>query len=662
VAKSSSVCASCGSQLPADAKFCAECGAAVRTPCPACGAQRTAGARFCAECGARFDDGSSAGPAAVPAPQVTPAVAPIAAPISAPIAAPAEVTPVATASPGLRFASQPRTSLARQPGTNAFLAIAAVVVLVVAAFGTGFVKLPGSGTTVWPLGSADGPDAPPAQGHLTLGSSSTVEEIPLDADGASVTVSAPGKPWHGLEMDVPAGAWTGTTLQITAQQIIGSTFGKLVTPISPLYTVTGAEGLAAEPVTLTIPVTVPDGSFAMGFFYDASGRLEGMPLLAEDGTSVTIATEHFSSFFVSMIERMLLPEKTDSGFLPGVDDWLFTNRGSFVAPSGHCAGQTLTEAWYFIERYRKAGAPRLHNVYDNNGNEKTPDLWQDDSLSYRLASVAHTQYVANAGPLSLDKFFGVWRGLGFDTLQYDAFRYAMSVTGEPQLVSLSDSNNKNGHAMLVYRVDPNGLHVADPNYPSATERLIPFDGSSGKFKTYSSGANYEAIRAGHDIAYVNFVYKAKTALVDWSVLGADWAALDAGTIGAGVFPTLNLQVFAGTDAAGKQTWVSLVDGYTTSSPQLEIVLTGRGDVDDTRLSVYAGTSSTPAAEGDLTVTVALHAGPNPLGILESVYVEDPSNPGWLIAKYVDFVRITVNLAPRTSDVPAPSFSGPHSGD
>jgi len=79
-----------------------------------------------------------------------------------------------------------------------------------------------------------------------------------------------------------------------------------VTPISPLYMVSGAEVMAPTPITLKIPATIPSDSFAMGFFYDASsGQLEGMPLLAEGGTFVTVATEHFSSFFLSLVRRDL---------------------------------------------------------------------------------------------------------------------------------------------------------------------------------------------------------------------------------------------------------------------------------------------------------------------------------------------------------------------
>jgi class 3 adenylate cyclase len=45
----------CGTENPAGAKFCAECGEPLWRSCPACRVQVAAGAKFCAECGTRVD-------------------------------------------------------------------------------------------------------------------------------------------------------------------------------------------------------------------------------------------------------------------------------------------------------------------------------------------------------------------------------------------------------------------------------------------------------------------------------------------------------------------------------------------------------------------------------------------------------------------------------
>ena len=48
-------CASCGTGLPAGAKFCLECGTPVASGCPSCGNPLVPGAKFCMECGHRLD-------------------------------------------------------------------------------------------------------------------------------------------------------------------------------------------------------------------------------------------------------------------------------------------------------------------------------------------------------------------------------------------------------------------------------------------------------------------------------------------------------------------------------------------------------------------------------------------------------------------------------
>ena len=50
-----SVCPHCGEQNDAAAKFCKNCGGALRKDCPACGEQNEADAKVCDNCGAKFE-------------------------------------------------------------------------------------------------------------------------------------------------------------------------------------------------------------------------------------------------------------------------------------------------------------------------------------------------------------------------------------------------------------------------------------------------------------------------------------------------------------------------------------------------------------------------------------------------------------------------------
>jgi class 3 adenylate cyclase/tetratricopeptide (TPR) repeat protein len=52
-------CSNCGSENPADRKFCGECGAPFLLCCPQCGKENVPPFRFCGECGANLDDAGS---------------------------------------------------------------------------------------------------------------------------------------------------------------------------------------------------------------------------------------------------------------------------------------------------------------------------------------------------------------------------------------------------------------------------------------------------------------------------------------------------------------------------------------------------------------------------------------------------------------------------
>ncbi len=65
-------CTTCGTALPAGAKFCAECGTPAAAGCRVCGTELIPGAKFCLECGSPTS-GAAAGPGA----ESTPSAAPV---------------------------------------------------------------------------------------------------------------------------------------------------------------------------------------------------------------------------------------------------------------------------------------------------------------------------------------------------------------------------------------------------------------------------------------------------------------------------------------------------------------------------------------------------------------------------------------------------------
>src|ERR671910_2303264 len=59
-------CAACGTENPAGARFCMNCGEALERRCPSCDTPAPAEARFCMNCGAALDAVPAAAPAAPP--------------------------------------------------------------------------------------------------------------------------------------------------------------------------------------------------------------------------------------------------------------------------------------------------------------------------------------------------------------------------------------------------------------------------------------------------------------------------------------------------------------------------------------------------------------------------------------------------------------------
>ena len=58
-------CASCGTENPADKRFCGDCGAPLSSGCPSCGASNPPGKRFCGDCGTALGAATGIAPAAV---------------------------------------------------------------------------------------------------------------------------------------------------------------------------------------------------------------------------------------------------------------------------------------------------------------------------------------------------------------------------------------------------------------------------------------------------------------------------------------------------------------------------------------------------------------------------------------------------------------------
>ena len=447
-----------------------------------------------------------------------------------------------------------------------------------------------------------------ASGTLSFGDAVAVAAATIGESGGAITVGDSGGSLVGLALQVPSGAYgTARDFAVSYRPITGHSYDERINPISPLITVENGGGYADDIITLKVPVEVPQGHFAMGFFYDRdTGALEGMPLVAEEASSVTVATRHFSDFFISsVLQSVLLNITVDSGFRPGVDDWQFQNKGSYIAPRGLCAGQSIAAMWYYNERKDEQ---RLYGRYDNylSEEEKTPDLWEDDNLAYRLASTVHADAWSGVEAKILRSVRSV-----ADDLHMLAFAYAFHVTGTPQFVSLGREGG--GHAVIGYKIEKGSLWIADPNFPGvkSAERQIEF--RDGKFQPYTS-AEYVG---GPGRVYTKIGFMATTALVEWDAVGARFAEMENGAVGDEYFPAYTM-LGQGPGAAA----VPLVDGVAFPDDQLAVPIPDLGWT----VKVFRAGQELPKVDGWVT----LEPGENKLGIL--VQLDD---------RYVDFYRVTV---------------------
>ena len=468
---------------------------------------------------------------------------------------------------------------------------------------------------------------PKPTGSISTGDRASLTSGTVAPSGSTIAVQKQGDPLDGLQIVVPPGSYPDSRqFEVSAAPVNSHTFGEYFTPATPVISIENGGDYSDEFMTVTIPVEVPPDHFAMAFYYDdTAGTLEGIPFNAMDENSITIVTRHFSNIIVSIIKSSVLDDlmksDIDSHFRPGIDDWQFTNYGSYIARGGHCAGQCLTELWYFCEQPDGQDLT-LNGRYDNNGNRPfTPDLWEDDSHGYRLASTV--QKDINWSSFE-NELMANLAGKD-DDLTLKAFAYSIQLTGEPQEVGIFASAG-GGHDMICYRVHNDSLYIADPNYPGNTERRIQF--VNGHFKPYESGANAAEIAAGDSTTYETIEYCAKSATVNWKTIAARWNEFKDGTIGDDSFPEYQIVI---VDHEGNE--AAFTDGYKSKEQKISIQV--KSDVPVGTRVYRNGARITQDSNG----RYELAEGNNLIGI--DIWGDVNSNPQNRDYRYIDFQYFNV---------------------
>lgn len=416
----------------------------------------------------------------------------------------------------------------------------------------------------------------PAGMKLRMGRSIEVGSYAVPVGGRSVVVDAPASRVHGLELRVPAGAHTeARDYAFSYADIPSHALGAGVRVITPMIQIRNGGGYADEVIEIRIPCTIARDEFAMGFFFnERTGAIEGLLLLDEDSTGITVGTRHFGpsvvsgtqglrgsvggmggfrraeggappsvtdwagavgNMFVASVKSSFLSQTqtVSTGYAVKQDDWEFPNYGSFISPGGHCAGQSITSMWYYYEK-RLAGAAPLYHRYDRFNREKD-SLWCDNPRGYKLASVIQEDLRWDSWLRDRCKTLG---DSAYHTLGFKALLAAMVLTGEPQYLRVSGKDG--GHAIVAFKVNTTDstVIVADPNFPGQERSVVL---RNGYFEPYNSMLNADD---ADNVVFTDIGYMAKTAMIDWHRIAPRWAEFEAGTIGTvapNTFPTVEIR-------------------------------------------------------------------------------------------------------------------------
>lgn len=418
----------------------------------------------------------------------------------------------------------------------------------------------------------------PAGMKLRVGRSIAVGSYAVPVGGRSVVVDAPSSRVHGLELRVPAAAHAeARDYAVSYADIPSHALGAGVRVITPMIQIRNGGGYADEVIAIRIPCTIARDEFAMGFFFnERTGAIEGLLLLEEDSTGITVGTRHFGpsavsgtqglrgsdggagsdgfrsgaggappsvtdwtgaigNMFVASVKTSFLSQTqtVSTGYAVKQDDWEFPNYGSFISSGGHCAGQSITSMWYYYEKKLPGAAPLYHR-YDRINREKD-SLWCDNPRGYKLASVIQEDLNWDGWLRDRLKTLG---DSAYHTLGYKALLAAMLLTGEPQYLRVSGKDG--GHAIVAFKVNTTDstVTVADPNFPGQERSVVLRD---GYFQPYNSMLN---AADADNIVFTEIGYMAKTSMIDWNKIAPRWAEFEAGTIGTvapNTFPTVELR-------------------------------------------------------------------------------------------------------------------------
>ena len=399
----------------------------------------------------------------------------------------------------------------------------------------------------------------PNGGKIETGSTVESSNSTVGKEGGVISVKNANDSLNGLELTISKDAFSESrNIRISYAPISSHTFGENFNPVSPLITISNGGGYSNKLMYLRIPVKIPDGHIAMAFYYNKkNGLLEGIPTMAMDANSITIATRHFdvytntktlkSKYFTEImsedevadivvssipISKIKGMEEISTDYEPGDDDWEFPNHGSYIASGGHCAGQSIASIWYYYNK-RLEGESALYHKYDSPTIAYAKQRWEDNPYGYRLCSVVQNDFDFDI-PTFLDYWDNFIKDKSKDSLGFYALCYSMLITKSPQLIFIRRDGG--GHCIVAHKVwvKDGEIWITDPNKPADRSRSVWF--LDGEFDPYSGAEN----ATSSDRQYPWIGYGGTSAFINWQKISERWTEFENKTIGTKDFPDYSL--------------------------------------------------------------------------------------------------------------------------
>jgi hypothetical protein len=376
-------------------------------------------------------------------------------------------------------------------------------------------------------------------GRIDTGASTNLAGRAIDTAGGTLTVAVASSPLNGMTLTIPPSTYPAAkTYRISSAPITGVTF-RNVTPITPLITIDNGGQYSSVPMTVKIPIQVPAGQFAMGFYYDRQkGRLEGIPAVAVEPGSITLATCHFCELLISAIPEGALEGDCDSRFRAANDEWQIPNQ-QMAQINGFCAAWTSSALWYYIEK--PDGNTPLWNHYEGTMGHSTPGPKkdEDDVKALRMVTSLQLDYEDRGLlPENVIKYFGLLAPKA--SAQFMA--YSILATGAPQLgvvVMRHPNGSEDKHAVIIPRVDKLTPYVIDPNAPGELRRT-----------RWDNGRLIYDFDAARGITG-DLVWMAVSAFVSWDQIGKRWAELKESNPGSDRFPAYRIIAYVDDKNGGQ---------------------------------------------------------------------------------------------------------------